>query len=133
MRRSIQILLQLVQLALLLFFVVTMHAQTITGNINGTVTDPSGAIIPGAKVTAKNTDTNVQTSATSNNDGLYNIRFLQIGHYTVTVTAPGFNQRTFGPFTLEANQDAKVDAQNVSCGHHAAGKRRGCSGAPHQH
>ena len=111
MHRSIQVLQQLVKLALLLFFVVTLHAQTITGNINGTVTDPSGAIIPGAKVTATNIDTNVQTPTTSNNDGIYNIRFLQVGHYTVSVTAPGFDNRTFGPFTLEANQDAKVDAQ----------------------
>ncbi len=58
----------------------------------------------------------MQTSTTSNNDGLYNIRFLQVGHYTVTVVAPGFNQRTFGPFTLEANQDAKVDAQMIVAG-----------------
>ena len=111
MRLSIKVVRQLVQSALLLFFVVALHAQTITGNINGTVTDPSGAIIPGAKVTATNTDTNVQTSTTSNNDGLYSIRFLQIGHYTVKVVAPGFNDRTFGPFTLETNQDAKIDAQ----------------------
>ncbi len=57
MRRSIQIL-RCVQIALLLFVAVAMHAQTITGNINGMVTDPSGAIIPNAKVTATNTDTN---------------------------------------------------------------------------
>ena len=107
---------QLVQLALLLFFVAITHAQTITGNINGTVTDPSGAIIPGAKVTATNTDTNVQSSTTSNNDGIYNIRFLQIGHYTLKVVAPGFNDRTFGPFTLETNQDAKIDAPMTVAG-----------------
>ena len=116
MRHSIQVLRQLLQVALLLLFVVALHAQTITGNINGTVTDPSGAVIPGAKVTATNTDTNVQTSTTSNNDGIYDIRFLQVGHYTVTVVAQGFDQRTFGPFTLEANQDAKIDAQMIVAG-----------------
>ena len=111
MRRCSQVLQLLVQLPLLLFFVVALHAQTITGNINGTVTDASGAIIPGAKVTATNIDTNIQTPTTSNNDGIYNIRFLQVGQYSVTVTAQGFDTRTFGPFALEANQDAKIDAQ----------------------
>ena len=111
MRRPIQrYFSRLLQPALLLFFVVALHAQTITGNINGTVTDPSGAIIPGATVTATNTDTNETTAGTSNNDGLYDIRFLQVGHYTVTVVVSGFNQQVYGPFTLEANQDAKIDA-----------------------
>ncbi len=116
MRHFLYVPKQLVLVALLLFFAVASHAQTITGNINGTVTDPSGAIIPGAKVTATNNDTNVQTGTTSNNDGLYSIRFLQVGHYSITVIAPGFNQRTFGPFALEANQDAKVDAQMIVAG-----------------
>ncbi len=83
-----------------------LTAQTITGNINGTVTDASGAVIAGAKITAVNVETNVQTTTTSNNEGIYDIRF----RYTVTVDAQGFAKRIFGPFTLEANQDAKIDA-----------------------
>ena len=65
-------------------------AQTITGSVNGTVTDPSGAVIPNAKVTATNTDTGVATATTTNNDGIYNIRFLQIGNYKLTTEASGF-------------------------------------------
>jgi hypothetical protein len=108
MLRSIHALLSLS--IFLLCCCIGLRAQTITANINGTVTDGSGAVIPGAKVTATNVDTNVQTNSTSNNDGIYNIRFLQVGRYTVTVDADGFARHIFGPFTLEANQDAKVDA-----------------------
>ncbi len=90
---------------------VTGFAQTITGSVNGTVTDPSGAIVVGAKVTATNVDTGVTTPTTTNNDGVYNIRFLQIGNYKVTVVAPGFASATLGPFVLETNQNAKFDAK----------------------
>ena len=102
---------RLTAIALLLFSGVALRAQTITANITGTVTDSSGAIVSGAKVTATNADTNVQTGTTTNKDGIYDIRFLQVGRYTLTVETPGFATRMFGPFTLEANQNAKIDAQ----------------------
>ncbi len=108
MRRSIHAILFIA--IVLLCCCTGLTAQTITANINGTVTDASGAVIPGAKITAVNVDTNVQTTTTSNNQGIYDIRFLQIGNYTLTVRREGFAKRIFGPFTLEANQDAKIDA-----------------------
>jgi hypothetical protein len=101
---------------LVLCSVTTLKAQTITGNVNGTVTDPSGAVIPNAKVTATNVDTNVTTETTSNGEGVYNLRFLQIGNYKVTVESSGFAPSTFGPFALETNQDVKVDAKLVLAG-----------------
>jgi hypothetical protein len=87
------------------------RAQTITGSVNGTVTDPSGAVIPNATIAAHNVDTGVDTKTTSNNTGDYNIRFLQIGHYTVTVSGAGFSTYTSPQFTLEVNQIAKIDAK----------------------
>ena len=57
-----------------------LEAQTITGSVNGTVTDPTGAVIPNAKVTATNVDTGIETPSTTNSDGIYNIAFLQIGN-----------------------------------------------------
>ncbi|HKO18046.1 MAG TPA: carboxypeptidase-like regulatory domain-containing protein, partial [Acidobacteriaceae bacterium] len=94
----------------------TLRAQTITGSVNGIVTDPSGAVIPNAKVTATNVDTGVSTETTSNGEGVYNIRFLQIGNYKVTVESNGFAPATFGPFVLETNQNAKVDAKLTLAG-----------------
>jgi hypothetical protein len=100
-----------IALVLFLFLGTIANAQTITGSVNGTVMDPSGAVIAGAKVTATNVDTNVQTSAETNGSGVYNIRFLQVGQYKVTIDAPGFGTQTVGPFTLEAGQEARFDGK----------------------
>ncbi|HTF72570.1 MAG TPA: carboxypeptidase-like regulatory domain-containing protein, partial [Edaphobacter sp.] len=56
------------------------RAQTVTGAVTGTVTDPSGAVVPGATVVAINVATTVRTPATTNSSGVYSIRFLPIGN-----------------------------------------------------
>ncbi len=86
-------------------------AQTVTGSITGEVTDPSGAVIPGANVVAHNLDTGVDTPAATNSDGLYRIQFLPIGHYQVTVQATGFNAASVPPFVLEVLQTAKFNVK----------------------
>ncbi len=88
-----------------------MWAQTITGAVNGVVTDTSGAVVPGAKITATNILTNVSTTTVSNSDGAYNIRFLNVGQYKVTVEAEGFAPQTPAPFTLEAGQEVSFNAK----------------------
>src|SRR6201991_4536069 len=98
-------------IAVLLICSAAAWGQTITANVNGTVTDPSGAVIPNARVQATNVDTGVVTETTTNNDGIYNIRFLQIGNYNVTMTAQGFATTTYGPFALETGQNAKIDGK----------------------
>jgi len=60
-------------------------SQTITGSITGTVADSSGAVIPSAKVTATNLGTNLSYNASSNSAGVYNLLFLPIGEYNLTV------------------------------------------------
>ncbi len=87
------------------------NAQTITADIGGTITDSTGAVIPHAKVTAINVDTNVAVPATSNVDGIYSIRFLQIGQYKLIVEAAGFDKTQVGPFALESGQIANVNAK----------------------
>jgi len=85
--------------------------QNVTGSITGQVTDPSGAVVVGAAVTAENTGTAVKTSAKTNATGVYTIRFLPIGTYTVTVEAAGFATENVAPFPLEIDQTAKFDIQ----------------------
>ena len=94
---------------LLLAAALPAFAQTVTGAIRGTITDSSGAIVPGANVVAVNEATSVKTTAKSNGSGEYSIRFLQIGKYRLDVDAPGFTKSTYGPFSLEIDQTAKID------------------------
>ena len=84
--------------------------QTTTGSITGTVTDPSGAVIPNANVVAVNTGTGVRTPVKSNGAGVYTIRFLPIGSYTIEISSQGFSKVTVPQFALEINQTAKEDA-----------------------
>lgn len=99
--------------ALVLFFVCSLRifGQGVTADISGTVTDTSGAVIPAAKVTAINTATGIATTAVTNGSGVYAIRFLQVGTYTLSVVAPGFATQKMNPFALEVGQVAKIDAQ----------------------
>lgn len=83
--------------------------QTVTGAITGEVTDPSGAVVPGARVVARNLDTNVSTTTTTNADGLYRIEFLPIGHYQVAAEASGFARTVLPAFALEVQQTATFD------------------------
>ncbi|HEX4310758.1 MAG TPA: carboxypeptidase regulatory-like domain-containing protein, partial [Acidobacteriaceae bacterium] len=94
----------------LFFLTVFAPAQTITGTVLGTVTDPSGAVVAGAAVTATNVTTGIATRGVANSQGLYSIRFLPIGPYTLSVSSPGFSATTIGPFNLEIDQIAKIDA-----------------------
>ena len=93
-----------------LFLVAAAWGQTVTGSISGQVTDQSGAVIVGATVTAENAATSVRTTAQTNASGVYTIRFLPVGTYTVTVEANGFTAQKFPPFTLEIDQRVKADA-----------------------
>jgi archaellin len=65
-------------------------AQSILSSISGTVTDPSGHVVPGAKVVAHETTTGVNRSEQSNGVGVYSLVDLLPGTYVVTVSKPGF-------------------------------------------
>ena len=84
-------------------------AQTVTGSIRGTVTDATGAVVPGAQVNALEVSTGVVTKTVTDHTGTYNFQSLRIGTYQVTAAKPGFSTIKFKPFSLEIDQIAKVD------------------------
>ncbi|MGB9492197.1 MAG: carboxypeptidase-like regulatory domain-containing protein, partial [Terriglobales bacterium] len=82
---KIRFLVVVAGLAVLLF--THAFAQSFRGSIRGTVTDPSGGVLPNAKVTAKNIATGLQREANTGPDGGYVIAELPTGEYTVTAQA----------------------------------------------
>ena len=88
-------------------------SQITTAAIHGTVTDPSGAVVPNAKIAAVNTVTGIETDTLSNSVGFYIFPSLQIGGpYTVTFDAPGFSgvKRTGIMLTVNANLEENAVA-----------------------
>ena len=96
-------------LALLLAAGVPAAAQTVTGTIQGTVTDTSGAVLPGVTVTIRNTDTGAERVVVTNESGLYNAPFVQIGRYTVTAALQGFGAVTREGIQVSLNATSVVD------------------------
>jgi hypothetical protein len=89
-----------------------MLAQVTQSSIHGTVTDTTGAAIPGAKVTALNTSTGIAVEQTTNNSGYYLFSSLQPGGpYTVIVEAPGFDKFESKGITLIVNANWDADAK----------------------
>ena len=69
--------------------------------INGTVVDPSGSFVPGATIEAKSTATGLHRTASTNQEGLYNITPLPVGEYTLTITKDGFKPTTVSNIDLQ--------------------------------
>src|SRR5579859_8140543 len=80
------------------------RAQQATGRIIGTVTDPSGGVIPDVKVTATNVATQVSQEAKTNREGFYEIISLPIGAYDVRIAANGFREQLFEHQLLQIGQ-----------------------------
>ncbi len=98
-------------LSLLIFVVfasLSLSAQQITGNIRGTVIDPSGAVIPGAAVTAREIETGLSRSTTTDRTGSYLLLELPIGHYRLQVAAKGFQEYVQDGISLNVNETASV-------------------------
>lgn len=91
----------------ILFFTSIGAAQAV-GNIVGTVTDPSGAVVPSATVTATEVNTGYSRSVKTGANGYYVFNALRPTNYTLTVTAQGFRKFTQTGITLLANQSLTV-------------------------
>lgn len=85
--------------------------QQVTATITGRITDPSGAAVANAKVTATSVERGIQYPATTNADGYFNLQYLLVGSYNVKVENAGFQTATQSNITLQMNQIAKLDFQ----------------------
>src|SRR5829696_8169243 len=86
----------------------TLLAQSDRGIISGTVTDSSGAAIPGAKVTAVRVATNSTFSTVSTSTGDFTIPSLPVGEYTVRVELEGFKAAVTTGITITSGSTARV-------------------------
>ena len=97
-------------LACLSLPLVPLSAQTTTGSILGTVSDPTGAVIGGATVTIGNMDTGIAVKTSTDSTGNYVVTPLAIGRYSVTVEAPGFKKSVRTDITVNVQDRVRVDA-----------------------
>ena len=99
-----------ISMVFVLLAALSLSAQTFRGTILGTVTDPSGAVISGAKVSAKNVGTGLERTAQTSADGSYSIPELPIGTYTVSVSQTGFQTFVATGVTVDVATERRVDA-----------------------
>ncbi len=87
---------------------MSVEAQQITGSIRGTVVDPSGAVVSGATVSARQTETGLARTAVTDRAGAYLVLELPVGHYEVQVEARGFQKYIQQGIILDVNETANV-------------------------
>src|SRR5262245_35215349 len=89
----------------------TAIGQRITGSIDGRVTDPSGAVLPGVEITVTNDATQQSRNTITNETGLYSVPLLPSGAYTVRISLAGFKTEVRRGIQVEVDRNARVDAQ----------------------
>ena len=104
---------QTLRRAALLFIscAAVVGAQEFRATMIGLVTDSSGAVVAGAKVTVTNLDTSVKSATEANNEGNYVVPFLAPGNYRLRVEHPGFKSFERGPIELRVNDRVRVDVK----------------------
>lgn len=98
-----------VLVSLLVAPVGALFAQSITGEILGTVRDASGAVIADARISAKNLDTNATKEAVTTGEGRFRVPLLPAGRYEVNVERTGFAHYRQGPIALQLNEAADLN------------------------
>jgi hypothetical protein len=107
MRKASWVVLSLV---LLLFVSIPVFAQRYTGTLTGVVTDPQGAVVPGAQVTITNQATGSSRMVTTTSSGLYSAPSLDPGTYTVTIKSSSFQDFVVKNVTLDVSSTTTVNA-----------------------
>src|SRR5579884_3955706 len=112
LRRNRTFFIGLVLVLMLCAFSSIVLAQEITADIRGTVYDASGAVVSGAKVQVINTDRNIiERSITTGADGAYTAPVLPLGHYKISVDAPGFAPYVANDILLNLNDHRVYDVR----------------------
>lgn len=89
----------------------TALAQKDTGGITGIVTDPSGAVVSGAKINVTDVDRGTTVATTTNAQGEYVVSPLKVGRYTITVEKTGFQKAVLGPIKVDVQEQPAVNAR----------------------
>src|SRR5688572_5620945 len=95
--------------AALLLLPSIAFGQTVTGTLQGTVSDAKGAVVPGAQVLIRNAETGQERTLQTNGEGAYVASFLPLGRYTVTVSSTGFNKIAQENVEITLNQTRVID------------------------
>src|SRR5215471_21297912 len=93
----------------ILLLTVAAGAQTFTGGITGVVTDPGGAVVPGAALRLTNLDTNEARQQSSNDTGVYTFTALTPGRYRLVLEHPGFKRFVEEPIEVRVQQFVTLD------------------------
>src|ERR1700730_13622731 len=97
-----------VSLLLLLCVLVRLDAQVANANMNVTVHDGTGAVVPGASIKVTKSDTGLTRAGSSNEHGELQIPFLPVGPYSISAEAPGFKRTTIAAVVLQVDQTAGI-------------------------
>jgi len=98
----VQVSLRFICCALLVVLVTTIANAQFRASIQGTVTDTSGALVPGATVTVKNKETAKEETVTTSNEGFYRVSSLAPGSYSVTVEKAGYKKKVLESLSVSA-------------------------------
>jgi hypothetical protein len=91
------------------FCIVPMAFAAITGLVSGTITDVSGAVVPGVEVTAVNEATGISFKVQTDSKGYYTFPALDVGFYTLTATLGGFQTEKINHIKVDANSSVRTD------------------------
>jgi outer membrane receptor protein involved in Fe transport len=105
---------KILRLSLAVFVLVALSAiataqSTVTGAVGGTVTNPNKEVVPGATVTVRNTETNQESTATTDDQGRFRIVLLQPGTYSVKISSAGFGDFTQDKVIVEVGRVTDLD------------------------
>ncbi|MCL5745483.1 MAG: carboxypeptidase regulatory-like domain-containing protein [Acidobacteria bacterium] len=88
-----------------------LQGQVVSGNVVGTISDPTGAAIPSARVQLTNVATGVKYTTITDQSGLYHLYNIPVGHYDVAASAPGFTAASLQNLSVELNKNATANLQ----------------------